>query len=231
MSIEPAGHEIGEEPVESAPPAVLRPARRLALAPQLLQEAGMRGSSAALLASVGDRRAELAVNVARGAGETGGLSAAGAAMGGWTEKHARTCFSVHRSLWLMLSEPHLGPDLELRPEWSPLHRSVTRASSAELAAGATFDQQLSLGLPAGTTSKHVTIDLLEPARRASCSGDCNGIKSCHLWSFTPLPDGGTHVSNVEVFASLTVAMLRPLVARRWNLQFQAAVDGLIGAAG
>jgi Polyketide cyclase / dehydrase and lipid transport len=86
-------------------------------------------------------------------------------------------------------------DLERWPVWSPLHRSVTRARTAELAAGATFDQQLSLGFPIGTTRQHVTIDLLEPARRASWSGDSNGIKSCHLWSFTPFPDGGTHVSR------------------------------------
>jgi hypothetical protein len=119
-------------------------------------------------------------------------------------------------------------DLERWPVWSPLHRSVTPAArTAELAAGATFDQQLSLGFPIGATSQHVVIDLLEPARRASWSGSSSGIKSCHLWSFTPSPDGGTHVSNVEVFAGATVAMLRPLVARRWNRQFQAAVDGLI----
>jgi hypothetical protein len=121
-------------------------------------------------------------------------------------------------------------DLERWPAWSPLHRSVTRASTAELAAGATFDQQLSLGFPVGTTSQHVTIDLLEPARRVSWSGDNNGIKSCHLWSFTPSPDGGTHVSNVEVFAGVAIGMLRPLVARRWNRRFQAAVDGLIRSA-
>jgi hypothetical protein len=121
-------------------------------------------------------------------------------------------------------------DLERWPAWSPLHRSVTRADRAELAAGATFDQRLSLGFPIGTTSQHVTIDLLEPARRASWSGDGNGIKSCHLWSFTPSPGGGTHVSNVEVFTGATIAMLRPLVARRWNRRFQAAVDGLIRSA-
>jgi hypothetical protein len=62
------------------------------------------------------------------------------------------------------------------------------------------------------------------------SGDSNGIKSCHLWRFTPSRDGSTHVSNVEVFAGVTIAVLRPLVARRWNRQFQAAVDGLIRSA-
>ena len=121
-------------------------------------------------------------------------------------------------------------DLPRWPAWSPLHRSVTKTSTGGLAAGATFDQQISLGFPIGTTTQHVTIDLLEPARRASWSGDSNGVRSCHLWSFSPLPDGGTHVSNVEAFAGITVAMLRPLVARRWNQLFQAAVDGLIHSA-
>jgi hypothetical protein len=121
-------------------------------------------------------------------------------------------------------------DLPRWPTWSPLHRSVTRTGTGGLAAGATFDQQISLGFPIGTTTQHVTIDLLEPARRASWSSDSNGVRSCHLWSFSPLPDGGTHVSNVEAFAGLTVAMLRPLVARRWDRLFQAAVDGLIHSA-
>jgi hypothetical protein len=118
-------------------------------------------------------------------------------------------------------------DLPRWPAWSPLHRSVTRTGTGGLAAGATFDQQIGLGFPIGTTTQHVTIDLLEPARRASWSGDSNGVRSCHLWSFSPLPGGGTHISNVEAFAGITVAMLRPLVARRWNRLFQAAVDGLI----
>jgi len=46
----------------------------------------------------------------------------------------------------------------------------------------------------------------------------------------PRPDGGTHVSNTEVLAGFPVAVLRPLVTRRWNRLFQAAVDGLIGQA-
>ena len=118
-------------------------------------------------------------------------------------------------------------DLERWPHWSPLHQSVTRTSPGALAAGTTFDQRLSLGFPAGTTTEHVTITELEPARRAAWAGASNGIRSCHLWSFTPLPGGGTRVSNTEAFAGLPAAILRPLVARRWNRAFQAAVDGLI----
>jgi hypothetical protein len=77
---------------------------------------------------------------------------------------------------------------------------VTGTPQVGPAAGASFDQQISLGFPIGTTIEHATFDLLEPGRRAAWAGHANGIKNCHLWSFTPLPDGGTHVSNTEVFA-------------------------------
>jgi hypothetical protein len=121
-------------------------------------------------------------------------------------------------------------DLEDWPTWSPLHQSVTRASPARLAVGATFDQRISLGFPVGTTTEHVTIAELEPARLAAWAGEANGVRSCHQWCFAPLPGGGTQVSNTEAFAGLPVAMLRPLVGRRWNRLFQAAVDGLIRRA-
>jgi hypothetical protein len=45
-------------------------------------------------------------------------------------------------------------DLERWPVWSPLYRSVTGASTAELPAGSAFDQQLSLGFLIGATSVH-----------------------------------------------------------------------------
>ena len=53
--------------------------------------------------------------------------------------------------------------------WSP-HQSVTRAGPGALAAGAAFDQQISLGFPIGTTTEHVTIAELEPALRAAWAG-------------------------------------------------------------
>ncbi|HEY4850983.1 MAG TPA: SRPBCC family protein [Streptosporangiaceae bacterium] len=118
-------------------------------------------------------------------------------------------------------------DLPRWPDWSPLHRAVAWTSTSGMAAGAVFGQRISLGFPLGTTTQHVTIDLLEPARRVAWAGEGNGVSSCHLWSFTPLTGGGTHVSNVEAFTGLPVALLRPLVTRRWNRLFQAAVDGLI----
>ncbi len=66
-------------------------------------------------------------------------------------------------------------DLEHWPLWSPMHRSVTRVGLGALAAGVSFDQQISLGFPVGTTTQHVTIAVLEPARRAAWAGDANGM--------------------------------------------------------
>ncbi len=118
-------------------------------------------------------------------------------------------------------------DVERWPDWSPLHRTVTRGEPGGLVAGATFRQEIGLGFPVGTTSETVTLSVLEPARRAAWEGDANGIRNCHLWTFTPLIRGGTRVDNIEVFTGLLVGLLRPAVARRWNRAFQGAVDGLI----
>jgi hypothetical protein len=49
-----------------------------------------------------------------------------------------------------------------------------------MAAGASFDQQISLGFPIGTTAEHATIDLFEAGCRAAWAGDANGIRNCHL---------------------------------------------------
>jgi polyketide cyclase/dehydrase/lipid transport protein len=118
-------------------------------------------------------------------------------------------------------------DVERWPAWSPLHRRVTRKEAGALAAGATFRQEIQLGFPVGTTSETVTLTVLEPARRAVWEGKANGIRNCHLWTFSPLPGGGTRIENIEVFAGLPVGLLRPVVTRRWNRAFQVAVDGLI----
>lgn len=53
-------------------------------------------------------------------------------------------------------------DLDHWPAWSPLHKSVTRDGTGALAVGASFNQQIGLGFPIGTTTEVVTISLLEP---------------------------------------------------------------------
>jgi hypothetical protein len=105
-----------------------------------------------------------------------------------------------------------------------------QGSTGKLTAGAAFDQRISLGFPVGTTTEHATLAVFAPARRAAWESAANGIRSCHLWSFSPLPTGGTRVRNTEVLTGLPAGLLRPLVARRWNRAFQGAVDDLIRRA-
>jgi hypothetical protein len=61
-------------------------------------------------------------------------------------------------------------------------------------------------------------------------GDKGGITSCHSWQFIPQANGGTQISNVETFSGTTIGLVRPLVANRWNRQFQQAVERLAQAA-
>ncbi len=85
-------------------------------------------------------------------------------------------------------------DLEHWPMWSPMHRSVTRAGPGALAAGVSFDQQISLGFPVGTTTQHVTIAVLEPARRAAWAGDAKRRAVMSLVELHPHKQAAAHAS-------------------------------------
>jgi hypothetical protein len=78
--------------------------------------------------------AEVAVRVARGADDSSGTSAAGAAMYGWTEKHAITCFLVHRSLRSCV-RPVTRVTSE--PRWRP-GASATRRTQGRAVIKATY---------------------------------------------------------------------------------------------
>ena len=136
---------------------------------------------------------------------------------------ARTELSAD-GLWEVLG------DVEAWPDWSPLHRAVAWQQGSALTVGARFEQQLDLGFPVGRTTEQVTLALAEPGRRAGWTGDKGGVRSCHVWAFTPTPDGGTEVSNVEALTGFPIALVHPFVARRWQRQFQAAAEGLVAAA-
>ncbi|NUT21849.1 MAG: SRPBCC family protein [Hamadaea sp.] len=112
------------------------------------------------------------------------------------------------------------------PSWSPLHQATEWTGPPGFIAGATFDQTLSLGFPAGTATDHVTVAIAEPARRASWSGDANGVRSCHLWTFAALANGGTRIGNTEVFDGTVIGLTKPMLAARWRRQFQQAAEAL-----
>ncbi|WP_406232133.1 SRPBCC family protein [Nocardia sp. NBC_01009] len=135
-----------------------------------------------------------------------------------------TCPASAAELWAVWC------DLERWPAWSPIHRSVAVVDASSLSVGGSFEQELGLGFPVGVQHERATFDEFEPNVRASWSGNKNGVRSCHVWRFEPMPGGGTRVHNVEVFVGTTIGLVKPLVGKRWNRLFQGSVDGLIAAA-
>ncbi len=97
-------------------------------------------------------------------------------------------------------------------------------------AGARFEQVLDLGLPLNRMSSIETIGLADPERRVSWWKDTGGIKSNHVWSFEPLPDGGTRVVDFEILHGVLIGLARPVTEQRWQQRFEDALDGLILAA-
>lgn len=126
-------------------------------------------------------------------------------------------------LWAVLE------DVERWPDWSPLHQQTAWLGSASLTMGARFEQRLNLGFPLGTSTEAVTITFSEREHLVGWTGSSGGIRSCHVWRLDAA-NHGTHVSNVEAFVGVPIALIKPLVANRWRAQFQQAADGLIAAA-
>jgi Polyketide cyclase / dehydrase and lipid transport len=127
-------------------------------------------------------------------------------------------------LWAVLE------DIERWPRWSPLHVSASWTGGASLAVGARFEQRLDLGFPLGRSTESVALAFAEHATRVGWVGHSGGVRSCHLWTLGPSDGGQTRVCNVEAFAGVPIALIKPLVASRWRRQFQIAVDGLIAEA-
>src|SRR5262245_57263070 len=85
-------------------------------------------------------------------------------------------------------------DLPRWPEWStPLHVCARWTSGDSFAPDAQFEQVIQLGFPLGRTTSRETVRVVAPGRMASWAKEENGVRSCHVWQFKPLPDGRTRV--------------------------------------
>lgn len=116
--------------------------------------------------------------------------------------------------------------LEEWPLWSvPLHRGArwTGEPGFRLAGG--FEQVIDLGFPLGTVRSEAFVTRLAPGREVMWCNDEGGVRSCHLWRFTPVTPQRTFVVNVEVFHGGPVGVLAPLVQSRWSRLFQRSVSG------
>ena len=119
-------------------------------------------------------------------------------------------------------------DVERWPDWSPLHASTRWVVGESLAISSKFEQTLQLGFPAGESTETVTLAFAEEGRHAGWEGEKGGIRSCHIWVLLERSDGGAEVINVEAFSGWPIALIKPLVARRWRRQFQTAADTVGG---
>ena len=117
--------------------------------------------------------------------------------------------------------------LEEWPKWSALHTSTRWLNRSEWQVGAQFEQVLNLGFPLGSITAIETVGAIIPGERVSWWKDEKGIRSNHVWTFEALPDGGTHITNLEIFHGMSIGLIKPLVASRWQRLFQGSVDGLI----
>ncbi len=121
--------------------------------------------------------------------------------------------------------------LESWPSWgAPLIVETHWVDAPGWRAGARFEQVLDLGLLLNRIHSTETIGLANPGRLVSWWKDLGGIKSNHIWSFEPLPDGGTRVVDLEILHGVVMGLARPVVETAWQHRFDEALDGLILAA-
>lgn len=112
---------------------------------------------------------------------------------------------------------------------TPLITSAEWVSGDPWQPGSAFVQGLSLGFPVGSQASQETVGSVIPGESAQWDKEEKGIRSNHIWRFDSLEDGGTRITNVEVFHGLTIGLIKAFVAKRWQRHFQAHVDGLVEA--
>ena len=122
-------------------------------------------------------------------------------------------------------------NLEAWPTWSgDLHQSAQWKGPKRWEAGAEFEQLLNLGFPIGTQVSEERISEALPQQRVVWAKNKDGIRACHVWDFTTLPNGKTRVTNCEVFHGAPIAIVSPFAAKNWYKKFNTGMDNLIEQA-
>lgn len=121
--------------------------------------------------------------------------------------------------------------LEEWPAWNNGMIGKTRWITSEgWQTGAQFEQVVQFGFPYGTRVSRETVEEYAEMRKVRWCKTSGGIRSCHVWTFTYLPNGKTRITNTEVFHGTFIGLIKPLVAGRWERMFKNAVDGLVNQA-
>ncbi len=117
--------------------------------------------------------------------------------------------------------------LENWPAWSTRHRSAKWLQAGEIEQGARFLQVQKLGFPLGVQTSIETISEFSSERRVRWCHTQGGVKSCHFWTFTLLPNRKVRVTNTEVLHGTLIGLLKPIVYWQWQRQFEKSLDGFI----
>lgn len=122
-------------------------------------------------------------------------------------------------------------DIESWPKWSrPLHVSSRWLEKRQWEVGAKFEQVRDLGFPFGRVLSIETVREVNEHQSVSWWKSEHGVSSCHIWFFEPLNNGGTAITNTEVFVGPAIALSRPMVRARWTRMFESSARGLVAFA-
>lgn len=122
-------------------------------------------------------------------------------------------------------------DLERWPTWcKPLVSSTRWLEKRDWEVGAKFEQTLHLGFPNGKKVSVETVREVNENQSVTWWKNEAGVKSCHIWFFMPLQNGGTRVYNTEIQVGYQVLLYKIFVKGGWTSAFQQCVDNLIKTA-
>jgi len=118
-------------------------------------------------------------------------------------------------------------------KWSawgaPLIGSARWLEGREWEVGTKIEHINTWGFPFGRTVSIDTVREVNPGQSVSWWKSAKGIKSCHIWFFEPLREGGTRITKTEVFVGFTIMLNKPVIKKKWQGLFQQAVEGLARA--
>jgi hypothetical protein len=120
--------------------------------------------------------------------------------------------------------------LEDWPEWSAMHASARWAGEPSWQVGAQFEQALKLGLPFMHLHSVDTVSQYCPEQEVGWCKKSGLIKSCHIWSFTMLPNKRVRVTTIEVFHGTAIGILKPIIFISWQKKFEKSILGLVNMA-
>ncbi len=122
--------------------------------------------------------------------------------------------------------------LEQWPRWAkPLITTARWLDGRHWEVGAQFELVRSLGFPIG---RQVTVETVREVNQhqsvAWWGGKGGSLKTCQLWYFESLPEGGTQVHVTEIFVGPLVFLFRIFLKGALTRGYQEAVEGLVKAA-